>query len=313
MENNLDEGTRAWVEIMQQKLTQIHYEVLLDPQMTCIYALEMNNNTVKIGKTRNFEKRMRNIASGSGLEVINYYHTEYVHHDIASKIELACHETFSAYRVKGEFFKITFAEARAELDKYAEEITEANRKFKEETAPAIQKKYDEYLETINETADYSLLTVKETVDVPNPVEAQNQSIFNYSEVIEDIFETAKILSQDAGLNYKLCVLTVAEMMEEKYGIDLTHIKNLFPVEDPEIEYYTPTQIGKLIGHKNGTIKYSAKKVNKLLIKYGLQEKDIKGNYSLTEQGKNYGVAIPYFNNGRTGLQVKWSDKVLELF
>lgn len=107
--------------------------------MTCIYALEMNNNTVKIGKTRNFEKRMRNIAGGSGFEVVDYHHTEYVHHDTATKIEHACHKTFSAYRVKGEFFKITFAEARAELDKYSKKITEENRKFKEETAPAIQK------------------------------------------------------------------------------------------------------------------------------------------------------------------------------
>lgn len=39
------------------------------------------------------------------------------------------------------------------------------------------------------------------------------------------------------------------MMEESHGIDLTPIKNLFPVEDPEIEYYTPTQIVKLIGKK----------------------------------------------------------------
>jgi len=155
--------------------------------------------------------------------------------------------------------------------------------------------------------------VEKQVVVEKPVVVPNQPLPKYHEFVKEIFKSARIIHQDSGLDYNLCVLTVAEMMEEKYGIDLTHIKNLFPVEDPEIEYYTPTQIGKLIGQKNGTIKYSAKKVNKLLIKYGLQEKDIKGNYSLTEQGKNYGVAIPYFNNGRTGLQVKWSDKVLELF
>jgi len=155
--------------------------------------------------------------------------------------------------------------------------------------------------------------VEKQVVVEKPVVVPNQPLPKYHEFVKEIFKSARIIHQDSGLDYNLCVLTVAEMMEEKYGIDLTHIKNLFPVEDPEIEYYTPTQIGKLIGQKNGTIKYSAKKVNKLLIKYGLQEKDIKGNYSLTKKGKNYGVAIPYFNNGRTGYQVKWSDKVLELF
>ena len=131
MQNNLDERTKAWCEIIQQKFTEIHYEKLLNPQMTCIYALEMNNKTVKIGKTRNFERRMNTIASSSGLEVVNYYHTEYVHHTIAAKIERACHETFDTFRIKGEFFDITFKEACAELDKYADEITEANRKFKE--------------------------------------------------------------------------------------------------------------------------------------------------------------------------------------
>ncbi len=99
------------------------------PDLKCVYAFEMSNDTVKIGYTKNIRQRMQTISSGSGLEILNGYATEFVDSEIAYQIEQACHETFDAYRVKGEFFRISFKEACAELNKYAEIISEINKKI----------------------------------------------------------------------------------------------------------------------------------------------------------------------------------------
>ena len=97
-----------------------------ESDLKCVYAFEMENGTAKIGYTKNIRRRMQTITSNSGLDIVNVYATDFVDSEIAYTIEQACHETFEDYRVRGEFFKISFAEARAELDKYSAIIKELN-------------------------------------------------------------------------------------------------------------------------------------------------------------------------------------------
>ena len=294
MENNLDEKTEAWVVKLQQKLTEIHYETLLNPYMTCVYALEMDNQTVKIGKTRNFENRMRTISSSSGLEVVNCYHTEYVHHDVATKIEKACHETFDTFRTKGEFFKITFEEACAELVKYAEDIKEINRKFFEETKPAIQKKYDEYLESIrkNETAPSEEKSTTKRKSPKVLIETTKKAIIDAGGLMQ-IFEQEFSIPQD------MARLKAVSIMELAYGIDLQELKKpIPPVEKEEEIWLTPKQLGVLVGK-------SAQYVNQRLVELGLQRKDFKYGYVVTDYGKELVECNYDDSNGHKRCQIKW--------
>ena len=96
--------------------------------LKCVYAFEMENGTVKIGYTQNIRKRMQTIMTSSGLDIVNTYCTEFFDSEIAYCIEQACHETFNAWRVRGEFFKISFADACAELEKYSKIISAENQK-----------------------------------------------------------------------------------------------------------------------------------------------------------------------------------------
>ncbi len=306
MENNLDERTKAFVDKIQQKFIEGHYEALLNPLMTCIYALEMNNQTVKIGKTRNFGNRMKTIATSSGLEVIRCYYTEYVHHDTATKIEHACHETFDTFRIKGEFFKITFEEACAELKKYADEIKEANRKFKEETAPAIQKEYDEYLESIRKTGSYSFPKVENAVTVQNQppvIEAAELAI----RAVKDIATLSQIMKQYLDMSKTKAILNAILIVESVYEFNFDNLKNEFLAIEKNVALFTPTQIGELIGGK------SAQFVNKKLCEIGFQKKDRMLGYILTEKGKEYGKLVSYNNNGHIVRQIKWSAAVSEFF
>ncbi len=120
-----------------------------ESDLRCVYAFELENGTVKIGYTKNIRRRMQTISSSSGLEITNSYATGFVDSEIAYEIEQACHETFDEYRVKGEFFKISFEDACEELDKYADRIAEENRQLVEEKIPAVRAEYEKYLASIS--------------------------------------------------------------------------------------------------------------------------------------------------------------------
>ena len=74
----------------------------------CVYILELENSTVKIGISQNFQQRARQIINSTGF-ISN-----------ARDIEKTCHEHFNYCRVDGEFFKTDFNSAVLELAKHAE-------------------------------------------------------------------------------------------------------------------------------------------------------------------------------------------------
>lgn len=86
----------------------------------CVYVFGTNNDTVKIGVAVDVEKRISAIEHASGAEVLKYCATALMNAKKAFEIESACHKHFKDKRLKGEFFKITFDEACAELQKHAE-------------------------------------------------------------------------------------------------------------------------------------------------------------------------------------------------
>lgn len=106
------------------------------PIVNCVYALEMSNGTVKFGITKSIKERIFAIKASGGLDVINFYHTEFAPHNFMLSVERACQKRFKDFQTQGEFFNITFDEACAELDKHKDEIAsalkEADEKYLEE-------------------------------------------------------------------------------------------------------------------------------------------------------------------------------------
>lgn len=92
------------------------------PCLACVYALEMSDNTVKIGVTTNLERRIKEVSGSVYLDVLSVYSTGFAPFGFMRTIESRCHSAFADKRVRGEFFAITFDEACAELDRHAEEI-----------------------------------------------------------------------------------------------------------------------------------------------------------------------------------------------
>jgi hypothetical protein len=78
-----------------------------------VYVLFMSNDTVKIGRTKNFAQRKKTISKASGLDIKEYWHTPMINIKKASKIENMAHKHFKKYRNNGEFFSVDYKKACA--------------------------------------------------------------------------------------------------------------------------------------------------------------------------------------------------------
>lgn len=80
-----------------------------------LYVLEFTNGTVKIGITKEKEKRMKAISSASGMDITRSYFTEKI--DNVQNLETELHRHFKHNRLNGEFFDIDFDVAVEEVKK----------------------------------------------------------------------------------------------------------------------------------------------------------------------------------------------------
>ena len=84
----------------------------------CVYAMELDEGTVKIGRTSNIEKRVKQIEAENNCHVLRVFNTAPLPLETAVQMETACLETFAAFLSHdNEYFKIDFEDARAEIKK----------------------------------------------------------------------------------------------------------------------------------------------------------------------------------------------------
>lgn len=83
-----------------------------------LYAIKMQNGTVKIGIATNANGRFSQIKASSGMNIEKVVYTDIFQN--ASKEENRLHKKFKSNRLNGEFFSIPFDKAERELREIAE-------------------------------------------------------------------------------------------------------------------------------------------------------------------------------------------------
>ena len=97
-----------------------------EPDKKCAYVMEMENGTVKIGVTQDFDRRINEVINNSGMEVVRHFHTEKLDKAEAFRAEHACHKTFAKTRKRGEFFDVNFDNACVELQSHVTDSSGEN-------------------------------------------------------------------------------------------------------------------------------------------------------------------------------------------
>ena len=157
----------------------------------------------------------------------------------------------------------------------------------------------EVLPTIRKTGSYGIPKV-----TPNP----HYRTRMIGTAIRDVGKTSEELEKVFGVAHGMALAVSMNLVGEAYGVDMAPCKALLPAAE-DVSYLNASDIAERIGLKCKTGAPNAAAANKLLAKHGLQERRGK-DWHLTENGKHYGEAKPYKNNGHSGYQIVWSDKVI---
>lgn len=194
----------------------------IPPVVSCVYAFEMSDGTVKIGVTKNLEQRIKDVASNFYLDVLRVYHTDYAPRMFMYTIENRCHGRFSDFRVRGEFFAIPFEDACAELDRHAKDIATA-LKIADENFIDEVKYFEELREKFFATPLVPIHHVPETKPVVTKKTAEEP---------EELFRVCALLLSDKNVAIGCTKNLIASADKIKRETGLTVVDIYFTPEMP---------------------------------------------------------------------------------
>lgn len=108
-----------------------------------------------------------------------------------------------------------------------------------------------------------------------------------------------------GLRHGMIGAISLDAVQRATGQDVSDLRKLLPAADGTLASMNPTALGKALG-------LSAPKANALLASKGLQKKNARGEWELTEEGQKVAEAIPYTRGSHSGYQLLWRPEVLVL-
>ena len=150
----------------------------------------------------------------------------------------------------------------------------------------------EVLPAIRKTGAYSVPGA--VAALPAPTQDRVSAILLIGEAI------AKV----PGVKIGIAMAATLTCIQENTGLTVETLRRTLPAAADPICSLNATQLGKLLGR-------SAKGTNRLLADHGLQFRNDRDEWELTEAGEDWAEAMPYSRNGHSGYQILWNPAVAE--
>lgn len=150
----------------------------------------------------------------------------------------------------------------------------------------------EVLPAIRRTGAY---VVREAVPVlPAPTQDRVTSILRIGEAV------AKV----PGVKFGIAMAATLTCIQENTGLSLESLRRSLPAAESPPATMNPTQLGKLLG-------ISARAVNARLEALGLQLRNDRDEWELSDTGQAWAEALPFSRHGHSGYQILWNPAVAE--
>lgn len=107
-----------------------------------------------------------------------------------------------------------------------------------------------------------------------------------------------------GVKAGIAMAATLTCIQENTGLAVETLRRTLPAANEPICALNATQLGKLAG-------LSAKTTNLRLAALGLQYRNDRDEWELTEAGEAWAEAMPYSRNGHSGYQTLWNPAVAE--
>ena len=149
----------------------------------------------------------------------------------------------------------------------------------------------EVLPAIRKTGSYA---VSAMAALPAPTQDRVSSLLLIGEAV------AKV----PGVKVGIAMAATLTCIHENTGLAIETLRRALPAANEPICSLNATQLGKLVG-------LSAKTTNLRLANLGLQVRNERDEWELTEPGEAWAEAMPYSRNGHSGYQILWNPSVAQ--
>jgi prophage antirepressor-like protein len=149
----------------------------------------------------------------------------------------------------------------------------------------------EVLPAIRKTGSFAVPAI---AALPAPTQDRVTSLLLIGEAV------AKVPGVKAGI----AMAATLTCIHENTGLAIETLRRALPAANEPICSLNATQLGKLVG-------LSAKTTNLRLANLGLQVRNERDEWELTEIGEAWAEAMPYSRNGHSGYQILWNPTVAQ--
>ena len=150
----------------------------------------------------------------------------------------------------------------------------------------------EVLPSIRKTGSYASSTSVSAL--PSPTQDRVSSLLLIGEAV------AKV----PGVKHGIAMAATLTCIFENTGLSIETMRRALPANDEPIAAMNPTKLGQQLG-------MAARSVNARLAAMGLQLRNDRDEWELTEAGQAWGEALPYSRNGHSGYQILWNPAVID--
>jgi len=122
--------------------------------------------------------------------------------------------------------------------------------------------------------------------------------------VSSILLIGEAVAKVPGVKPGIAMAATLTCIQENTGLSVETLRRALPAANEAICSLNATQLGKLINR-------SAKATNQLLANSGLQFRNDRDEWELTEAGEAWAEAMPYSRNGHSGYQILWNPAVAD--
>ena len=150
----------------------------------------------------------------------------------------------------------------------------------------------EVLPSIRKTGSYTSTT--SVAALPSPTQDRVSSLLLIGEAMARV----------PGVKHGIAMAATLTCIFENTGLSMETMRRALPANDEPMAAMNPTKLGQQMG-------LAARSVNARLAAMGLQMRNDRDEWELTEAGQAWGEALPYSRNGHSGYQILWNPAVID--
>ena len=151
----------------------------------------------------------------------------------------------------------------------------------------------EVLPSIRRTGSY----VSAASVVPLPTMTQDR--------VSAILSIGEAITRVPGVKPGIAMAATLTVIYENTGLSVESLRKVLPPANDPICSLNPTQLGERVG-------MSARAINTRFQSLGVQFKNDRDEWELTESGNRWAEALPFSRNGHSGYQILWNPEVCDV-